>query len=343
MKLSDASSEDWFAAPEPPPSPVPVETQSKPPRKPARAENQPRALTVLLRAFAEGRLPHGILFYGDDLDSVTRAAHALAGEILGADDATKHADFFALRPSGKARFIRVDPMRGFIRNLYLSPNQGTRKVGIVYDADRMMDPAANAFLKTLEEPPADTTLFLLTTRPHDFLPTIHSRCFHFRIPAEGEAQDAPDWADWKRDLRAWLESLDAVAQGKKKADPAATVLPVYGLSGRLTALTETLAEARWEEAKTHIPDGMGEEEREALEEGVRKGMRAQLLLGLEQALRDFAMKAGKPDADRALRLTDTVRELERARGLLEINVGEAAAIEHVLLTALRAWTRIGDR
>jgi len=341
--LSDASSEDWFAAPEPSPSPAPVETQPKPSRAPKRVENQPRALTVLLRALTEDRLPHGILFYGDDFDSVTRAAHALAAEILQTDDAEKHADFFALRPSGKARFIRVDPMRAFIRNLYLSPNQGLRKVGIVYEADRMMDPAANAFLKTLEEPPADTTLFLLTTRPHDFLPTIHSRCFHFRIPAEGEAQDAPEWADWKRDLTGWLESLDAVAQGHQKADPAATVLPVYALSGRLAGLTEILAETRWEETKSRLPDGMDEEEQEALEEGVRKGVRSHLLLGLEQALRDFAVKGRAPNADRAQRLTDTVRELERARGLLEINVGEAAALEHVLLTALRAWTRAGER
>ena len=86
-------------------------------------------------------------------------------------------------------------------------NQGGRKVGIVIDADRMNAASANAFLKTLEEPPAGTTLFLLTTRPYDLLDTIRSRCLNFRIPATIETIQHPDWASWVVAYREWLGCL----------------------------------------------------------------------------------------------------------------------------------------
>ena len=298
-----------------------------------------RALSVLLRALEQNRLPHGILLYADCLDDAMRTAAALAGAILKTDFPEKHADYFCLRPSGKARFIRVDPMRAFIKSLYLSPSQGTKKVGVVLEADRMMEPAANAFLKTLEEPPADTTIILVTERPRDFLPTIRSRCFHFRIPSKEARSGDADWNQWKSDLCAWLDKLARIADGQIKADPAQTVLPVYGLSGRLAALIAQTAQARWDEAKDHCPESMTQEEREALEEGLRKGVRTQLLMGVEQTVRDFAMQSPRPPARNARALTDSVKDIELSRGLLEVNFGENAAIEHFLLRMLRHWTK----
>ena len=54
----------------------------------------------------------------------------------------------------------------------------------------MHDPAANALLKTLEEPPADTFLLLTTTRPARLLPTIVSRCQSIRIEPDERAAQA---------------------------------------------------------------------------------------------------------------------------------------------------------
>ncbi len=337
MKLFAENSEDGlfgFADEAPPPVAAPAEES---PEQPS-ALGELQALKVLSRAHAAGKLPHAILFYGDDFSAVEAAAMELAKKILNTRAPQKHADLFCLRPSGKARFIRVDPMRNFIKGLYLSPSQGARKVGVVYDADRMMDPAANAFLKTLEEPPADTTLFLLTTRPHDFLPTIHSRCFHFRIPAGKSQADAPEWAQWKKQLRDWLALLDRIGSGAQRANPAETVMAAYGLSGRIAHLIEEISESAWEQAKALCPESMEEEEREALEEGLRKGTRSKLLLEVEQTMRDFALQ-GDNTAARARKLSSSVADLELARGLLEINFGEAAAFEHFLLKALRHWTR----
>ena len=58
----------------------------------------------------------------------------------------------------------------------LTPNESIFKIYIIEDADQMTIQASNAFLKTLEEPPADTIIILTTSRPNSLLPTILSRC-----------------------------------------------------------------------------------------------------------------------------------------------------------------------
>ena len=70
------------------------------------------------------------------------------------EDANEHPDLFHLRPSGKARIITVEKTRSLIDGLYRTGHQSNKKVAIIHEADRMRKEAANAFLKTLEEPPA---------------------------------------------------------------------------------------------------------------------------------------------------------------------------------------------
>lgn len=88
-----------------------------------------------------------------------------------------------IRPRMKSRRIGVDDMRDLEHTLHLAPPPGKRKVGVIVEADRMNDQAANAFLKTLEEPPPGTILLLLTALPQRLLPTILSRCV--RMPLLG--------------------------------------------------------------------------------------------------------------------------------------------------------------
>ena len=173
-----------------------------------------RAVEVLERSLAQNRLGHGILLHGESLASLESIVRAIAAYLLKTQrDPFEHPDCFILRPGGKARLIKVgkseeaNSMRKLVVDIAKSSNQGGRKVGVVVDADRMNAASANAFLKTLEEPPPGTTLFLLTTRPYDLLDTIRSRCLNFRIPAELETIQHPDWEKWVVDYREWMGRL----------------------------------------------------------------------------------------------------------------------------------------
>jgi DNA polymerase III subunit delta' len=72
--------------------------------------------------------------------------------------------------------IRIGSIRMLEHRIYLTPNEAVKKIFLVEDADMMTRQAANAFLKTLEEPPEDTVLILTTSRLNSLLPTILSRC-----------------------------------------------------------------------------------------------------------------------------------------------------------------------
>jgi len=71
---------------------------------------------------------------------------------------------------------------GLCHELILSPTEANRKVAIIDSADRMGDEAANAFLKTLEEPPSGSVLFLIAQSVEGILPTILSRCQTVHFP-----------------------------------------------------------------------------------------------------------------------------------------------------------------
>jgi DNA polymerase-3 subunit delta' len=88
-----------------------------------------------------------------------------------------------VRPRKKSRIISVDEIRDLEHTLQLAAPGGACKVGVITEADRLNDQAANAFLKTLEEPPKNTLLLLLTANPQRLLPTILSRCV--RVPLLG--------------------------------------------------------------------------------------------------------------------------------------------------------------
>jgi len=89
-------------------------------------------------------------------------------------DSSTHPDLLVIAPEKGE--IRVDEIRGVEDTLSFKPYEGRRKVVIIDDAHTMNQSAANAFLKTLEEPPEESLLVLVTPHP-DMLPeTIRSRC-----------------------------------------------------------------------------------------------------------------------------------------------------------------------
>ncbi len=297
-----------------------------------------RPVKILQRSLDKNRLAHGILLHGRSLATLEEVALALAGVLLGAPGkASGHPDLFTLRPSRKARRIRIDVTRELIRAIHHTPSQGSRKVALVYEADRMNTASANAFLKTLEEPPADTNILLLTTRPYNLLETIRSRTFSFRLPVEVESLAGAEWANWLHDYKKWLDSLLAGPSGSR--DKADMVLAIYGLLTRFLNLQKTLADAAWSDEKERLPVGISDEEIDASKTGLAKGVRQRLFREIEVHTRAFfaqKMEAGQDLPYPAL--AGAVASLERVAGLVEINLSDGVALEFFLLASLRHWT-----
>lgn len=116
-------------------------------------------------------------------------------------------------PPGGSEAIYVASVRALVHLAAFTPTMGSRKVFIAGDAERMVpqegaEAAANAFLKLLEEPPADTTLILTSSEPGALLPTIRSRVVSVRVAplAESEVRQFVDDAD----VRAALDRAGVV-------------------------------------------------------------------------------------------------------------------------------------
>ncbi len=79
------------------------------------------------------------------------------------------------------RNVRIGAIRALEREAHFRPYEVKARVFIIEDADKMADPAANALLKTLEEPAPTSHIFLITSRPDSLLPTVRSRCQTLRF------------------------------------------------------------------------------------------------------------------------------------------------------------------
>jgi DNA polymerase-3 subunit delta' len=110
----------------------------------------------------------------------------------GAEDEPGEEEGAKGRTTAAARWIRVDQIRGLGQLLALRSHLGGRRVIVIQPADRLHPSAANALLKTLEEPPEDAHFLLVTAAPRRLPATILSRCvqLRFRLP---QAADAIDW------------------------------------------------------------------------------------------------------------------------------------------------------
>ncbi len=167
-----------------------------------------KALALVRSAHENGRLAHALLVSGAEMADLHRLAVDLACLVNGwtgaesLDDLRKHGAM-VLEPESKIRRIKIDPVREVIRHVQFSTAVGGLKIIILSEADRMTVEATNAFLKTLEEPPPDTLILLLTRAPEQLLDTVRSRCLQlplFRPQAGGITLTPPQ-----------LELVDALA------------------------------------------------------------------------------------------------------------------------------------
>ncbi|WP_080798487.1 DNA polymerase III subunit [Arabiibacter massiliensis] len=155
---------------------------------------QPKVREFLRATVAQDKVSHAYLFTGPAGSNKTLAAYAFAQAVMcpkgakgprggncGACDACrrimrrKHPDVRYFAPEGAGGYL-VEQIRDIVADTAFAPIQAKKKVYILDRVDLLGTQAANAFLKTLEEPPADVVLILLGRTRESVLPTIVSRC-----------------------------------------------------------------------------------------------------------------------------------------------------------------------
>lgn len=122
-------------------------------------------------------------------------ANALALDLMHLESgrdarAVAHPDLRWLQPEDGV--IKVDAIREIVEFLVQTPQAAGRKIAVIEDADRMNVNAANALLKSLEEPPPESFIALSTSAPEQLLPTVRSRCQQIHVK-RGGTDEVRDW------------------------------------------------------------------------------------------------------------------------------------------------------
>jgi DNA polymerase-3 subunit delta' len=165
------------------------------------------------------RFPHALLIHGPEGTGRRVLALWLVGRLLGLRDVDlrpaiivsnfiepesmpQHPDLQLVQPEADKRSISIERVRGLIAFLNLTSHQSGTKVALITPAQAMTRPAANSLLTTLEEPPGNSSIILVTTALSRLPATIVSRCRRVRVPTPAFAEantwlerQAPD-VDW---------------------------------------------------------------------------------------------------------------------------------------------------
>jgi len=269
------------------------------------------ALERMRKCLAGQRVAHAYVIVGDVNLSETTVVRPWLKDLLGRDP-EGHPDVFRVSPLSKLRQIKIEQIRQLLSSLYQTSSLGGWKIAIVSEADRLLPQAANAFLKTLEEPTRRTVILLLTSAPDLLLPTIRSRCLMIRLRG-GKKPEPP------KDLRP---TLDLLTKGDRSN-------PVVGYEC-LNLLTDFLAET-----KDRFERGAKEQVRQARTEGLEgeaveeleKELSAQAQTDYIRERRDalgFLATAFGGDRRAATAIEDANRDLSRP-------IAEALVLERMFL------------
>ncbi|MBM3839491.1 MAG: hypothetical protein FJ398_16280 [Verrucomicrobia bacterium] len=333
----------------------------------AQFREQQTVVNLLQRSLDRGRLSHAYLFAGSTLPDLELMAATLAKTLTCADpprrgasgvaldscdrcmscrkiDDGNHADVQWVRPESKSRVITIDQIRELMRTIHLKPLEAASKVAVIVAADRLNIQAANAFLKTLEEPPSRSTVLLLSTDPERVLETIASRCLRLNFGGEDKFKASGAQIEW-------LAGFTKQAAGAQKS-----LLGRYRLlSAILARLSQIKADiekvlavrsplSRHQEIDPQLKEKWEDELTAAIEAEYRR-QRAEVLLMLEWWMRDVWLTKlgldkeslafpGSADDTRTVstRLSANdaawnLRLMEETHLLLGSNVQEALALE----------------
>lgn len=315
------------------------------------------ALDYLRGAQDRGRLAHAYLITGAAGSGKRSLAADVAELVNGAPARSVFAgsarDIYLASPESKSRRISIEQLRELEHALQMRASDGRRKVAIVSDADRMGTQAANAFLKTLEEPPNNSLLLLLSTIPEVLPDTILSRCLTIPLAPPLDATLSAE----ETELLELLNAFDpTAAEGVHAAYQI--VQGFQRLLGKIrrSIQEENDAAQKIEETRyKNTTDGAWLEKREehykALTESLYLHQRAQLVemlfLWWGDALRAStgvasrelpAAQAGPEAVARRLTTPEILRRLRRLEELrdhLGRNIQEALALEVAFLHVFR--------
>jgi DNA polymerase-3 subunit delta' len=315
------------------------------------------ALEFLRRAYEKNRLAHAYLITGAPGSGKEVLAAELASLVNGtpAKDifSAKAREVFVARPESKSRRIVTAQIRALEHALQMRAADGRRKVAIIPDADRLQTEAANAFLKTLEEPPKDSLLLLLSALPEALPETILSRCIAIPLASDGEVHSRKEEEKLVKLLQqACRQTTWSIQFAYRLAQEFQQLL--RGIREEVKHETDE-ALKREQMRYKDTTDGAWLEEREeyykALTESLYLQRRAALVeilfawwtdvLRANNAVVQREMPAAKQEtATLARRFSDAqilkrIRALEELRDHLGRNVHEALAIEVAFLTMFK--------
>jgi DNA polymerase-3 subunit delta' len=319
------------------------------------------ALDYLRRAHEQNRLAHAYLISGPTGSGKQQLAADLASLVNGTPAidvfSAKAREIFVARPESKSRRIVIEQVRELEHALQMRASNGRRKVAIVSDADRLQPHAANAFLKTLEEPPRDSLLLLLSALPEALPDTILSRCITIPLAPE----DEPQIRDEENKL------VDLLQQMSKEQHW--TIQSAYRLAQEFQRLLRAVREDVKRETDESLKkeqlrykdatDGAWLDEREQYYKARSESLYLQRRAGLIETL--FAwwsdvLRSSKGVAQRNLarageetaviaskfstpEILKRIRSLEELRDYLNRNIHEALAIEVAFLTIFTSTRR----
>jgi DNA polymerase III subunit delta' len=159
---------------------------------------QESCIAVLGRSLATGKIAHAYLFDGTEGCGKKKTALAFIEAVFCGQSTAcghcpscrriasmQHPDLHLVEPDGA--YIKIDQIRELQRDLAFRPFEAPKKACIIDVVDRLNPAAGNALLKTLEEPPGNALLILITANPDSVLPTILSRCQRLHFAALPEA------------------------------------------------------------------------------------------------------------------------------------------------------------
>jgi len=269
-----------------------------------------RVEEIFAGAAKEGRLAHAHLLTGAPPAELESLGRGLAANLLDAD-LDGHPDFFLLRPESKSRRISLRQIHQLEKSLSRKPHRAPLKVALILEAERMciqQAESANAFLKTLEEPPDHSLLLLTSDRPEALLPTIRSRCLTFPVIPGLNPEPIPGIDDL---VRGWEQSAQSDA------------LSAYR---RATLLQSFLLAARQKlEAKAGEDETEGEEEEESV---LAASIASQLVRIREDVISHLVRSAWqRSGGDLRPEIVREVESLEKLRQALARNVDQTLAIE----------------
>lgn len=254
---------------------------------------QTGVVQLLQRSLEHGRLAHAYLFSGHDAEELEGAAATLAKVLNCAQpvrarsgaaidscdqcdscrrvDTGNHPDVQWIRAESKLRIISIDQIRELLQTVHLKPTFGGYKIAVLTATDRLNTQAANAFLKTLEEPPERTVFILLTTDISRVLETILSRCLRLNFAGD----HALKLSDQER---AWLEGFATEASGEKPGLFRRYRL-LDSLLERLSSLKKEVEEILTEASP------LGRSDTKEVDPGLRKRWEDELDAGIEAEYR----------------------------------------------------------